>query len=86
MGCASPYSDYSQAARFMAHHLPAWFSGAAGRRPLTADGVAEADVRATLKLAPSLPIPVGTASGWLEPLSMVMGCAPAWVRSTVCPF
>src|SRR5438105_2259897 len=56
------------------------------RRPLEAGGVADALVRATLKLEPSLLIPDGTASGWLFALSIVIGFAPDWTRLTVCPF
>src|SRR5258708_11713244 len=49
-----------------------------GRRcagPLPFPVVAGADVRATLKLEPSLPIADGTASGWLLLLSIVIACA-----------
>ena len=51
-----------------------------------AAGVAVALVRATLKLDPSLPMADGTASGWLLEFSIVIGCAPAWLRLTDCPF
>ena len=41
-------------------------------RPPPLPVVAGADVRATLKLEPSLPIPDGTASGWLFEFSIVI--------------
>jgi hypothetical protein len=41
--------------------------------------VARADVRATLKLEPSLAIPDGTANAWWLPFSIVIACAFAWL-------